>query len=74
VQTYAPAALYPQEDFWYSILLEAESTPGAIVRLEDIGQLRNSMKTLGMEPATFRLAAQCFNQLRYIMPPRYYID
>jgi hypothetical protein len=27
-QPYAPAALYPQEDFWYSFLLEAESTPG----------------------------------------------
>jgi hypothetical protein len=25
---YAPAALYPQEDSWYSFLLEAESTPG----------------------------------------------
>jgi hypothetical protein len=23
-----PAALYPQEDSWYSFLLEAESTPG----------------------------------------------
>jgi hypothetical protein len=22
-----PAAVYPQEDFWYSFLLEAESTP-----------------------------------------------
>jgi hypothetical protein len=28
VQPYAPAALYPQEDFWYSFLIEAESTPG----------------------------------------------
>jgi hypothetical protein len=27
-QPYAPAALYPQEDSWYSFLLEAESTPG----------------------------------------------
>jgi hypothetical protein len=25
---YAPAAFYPQEDSWYSYLLEAESTPG----------------------------------------------
>jgi hypothetical protein len=28
LQPYAPAALYPQEDSWYSFLLEAESTPG----------------------------------------------
>jgi hypothetical protein len=26
-QPHAPAALYPQENSWYSILLEAESTP-----------------------------------------------
>jgi hypothetical protein len=28
LKPYAPAALYPQEDCWYSFLLEAESTPG----------------------------------------------
>jgi hypothetical protein len=27
-QVYAQAAFYPQEDSWYSFLLEAESTPG----------------------------------------------
>jgi hypothetical protein len=27
-QPYAPTALYPQEDSWYSFQLEAESTPG----------------------------------------------
>jgi hypothetical protein len=27
-QPHAPATLYPQEDTWYSFLLEAESTPG----------------------------------------------
>jgi hypothetical protein len=26
--TRLPATLYPQEDSWYSCLLEAESTPG----------------------------------------------
>jgi hypothetical protein len=26
--TRRPAGLYPQEDFWYSFLFEAESTPG----------------------------------------------
>jgi hypothetical protein len=26
--TRPPAALYPQEDSWYSFLLEAQSTPG----------------------------------------------
>jgi hypothetical protein len=27
-QPYAPAAFYPQEDSWYSFLLETEPTPG----------------------------------------------
>jgi hypothetical protein len=27
-QPYVPAAHQPQEDSWYSFLLEAESTPG----------------------------------------------
>jgi hypothetical protein len=27
-QPYTLAAFYPQENFWYSFLLEAESTPG----------------------------------------------
>jgi hypothetical protein len=26
--TRQPAVLYPQEDSWYSFMLEAESTPG----------------------------------------------
>jgi hypothetical protein len=37
-QSYAPAAFYPQEDSWYSFLLEAESTPG----LEGLGKLKKS--------------------------------
>jgi hypothetical protein len=31
----------PQEDSWYSFLLEAESAPKAIVRLEGSGKLKN---------------------------------
>jgi hypothetical protein len=52
-QPHAPAALYPQEDSWYSFLLEAESTPEAIVRLEGLGQLKNPMTSSEIEPATF---------------------
>jgi hypothetical protein len=47
----------PQEDSSYSFLLEAESTPEAIVRLEGIGQLKNSMTSSGIESATFVLVA-----------------
>jgi hypothetical protein len=39
--------------------------PRATVRLEGLGQLKNLVTLLGIEPATFRLVAQCLNQLRY---------
>jgi hypothetical protein len=42
----------PQEDSWYSFLLEA------IVRLEGLGQLKNPSTSSGIETATFRLVAQ----------------
>jgi hypothetical protein len=32
----------PQEDSWYSFLLEAKSSPGALVRLEGLGQLKKN--------------------------------
>jgi hypothetical protein len=40
----------------------------AIVRLEGLGQLKNPMTSSGFEPATFRLAAYCLNQLYYRVP------
>jgi hypothetical protein len=54
-QPYAPASLYPQEDFWYSFLLEAESTPGpwhAMIR-----SIEKSNLLIRKEFATFRLVA-----------------
>jgi hypothetical protein len=49
-------AHYPQEDSWYSFLLQIESTdPKAIVLLEGLVQLRNSMISSRIEPATFQL-------------------
>jgi hypothetical protein len=35
------------------------------VRLEGLDQLKNSVTSLGIEPATFRLVSQCLNQVRY---------
>jgi hypothetical protein len=39
--------------------------PRAIVRLEELCQLKNSTISTGIEPATLRLVAKCLNQLRY---------
>jgi hypothetical protein len=38
------------------------------VWLEGLSQLKNPMISLGIEPAPFRLAAQCLNQLRFCVP------
>jgi hypothetical protein len=38
--------------------------PKAIVRLEELGKLKNPVAS-GIEPATIRLVTQCFIQLRY---------
>jgi hypothetical protein len=40
-----------------------------IVGLERLGKLKNPMPSSGIEPATFRLVAQCLNQLCYRVPP-----
>jgi hypothetical protein len=55
-EPYAPAALYPQKDSWYSYLLDSGSTPGHIAarRIRSIEKLVNSPAN---EPATFWLAA-----------------
>jgi hypothetical protein len=46
----------PREDFWYSFLLEAETTPWALVRLEGWGKLKSPKTLSGIEPATLRAA------------------
>jgi hypothetical protein len=46
-QPYAPAALYPQEDSWYSFLLRGWVNPRTIVRLEGLCQLKKSNDLIG---------------------------
>jgi hypothetical protein len=48
--------------------------PTAIVRLLGLGQLKNPMTSSEIETATFRLAAQSFNQLRYQVQPVFGLD
>jgi hypothetical protein len=40
----------------------------ATVRLKGLGRLENPLASSRIEPATFRLVAQCLNQLRYRVP------
>jgi hypothetical protein len=52
VVSFAPRPRFtPQEDSWYSFLLEAESAPGAIMWLKGLSELKNPVTSLGIEPA-----------------------
>jgi hypothetical protein len=70
MSAYAQAALCPLGRFLVPISVRGLVDLRVIVRLEELGKLKNPMTTSGTEPATFLLVAWCLNQLRYHVPPK----
>jgi hypothetical protein len=58
----------PPEDSLYLFLLEAESTPQGHSAAGMIRSTQKSSDLIGNRPPTFRIVAECLNELLYRVP------
>jgi hypothetical protein len=62
--------IYPRIFFWYTFLLEAESTQGPWCDQKDLCQLKIPVSPPGIEPATSWFVAQYLNHCATAVPQK----